>query len=123
MKNYLLTYVYLIFLIFLFFSCCTKEILIDVPPQLEIRVTDLNDQTVSSVSVSLYLTFDDWDQELNAVATQTTDLNGVVLFEALEPQTYFFYAEKGTLNNKFGVATHSMMLTPNQKINVTTQIK
>ena len=120
MKNYLHTYVYLVFL---FFSSCTKEILIDVPPQLEIQVTDLNDQTISAVSVSLYLTLDDWDQELNAVATQTTDSNGIALFETLDPQTYFFYAEKGVLNNKFGVATHSMMLAPNQKIKVTTQIK
>ena len=113
----------LCFLVFLFLTSCTKEVLVDVPPQLEVEVIDLSDNPQANVLVSLYTSFDDWDKQVNALESKTTTADGIVLFEGLLIQKYFFYAKKGSLNNKFTVATHEMDLMDNLRLKVTTQIK
>jgi PKD repeat protein len=44
---------------------------------------------ISGASVILYPTRDDWDYETNPIAEGTTDNNGVVVFENLDPVIYF----------------------------------
>jgi hypothetical protein len=44
---------------------------------------------ISNASVRLYPTQDDWDYETNLVTEGTTDNDGVVVFENLDPAIYF----------------------------------
>jgi PKD repeat protein len=48
-----------------------------------------SEHRISGASVILYPTMDDWDYETNAIAEGTTDNNGVVIFENLDPAVYF----------------------------------
>ena len=113
----------LCFLVFLLLSSCTNEVLVDVPPQLEVEVIDLSDNPQANVLVRLYTSLDDWDNQVNEIESKTTTIDGTVIFEGLLIQKYFFYATKGSLNNKFTVATHEMDLEDNLRLKVTTQIK
>ena len=47
------------------------------------------DVRISNASVILYPTLDDWNYETNAIVEGTTDNDGVVVFDNLDPAIYF----------------------------------
>ncbi len=78
-------------------SSCTK---IDMLPQLELSVVNIEGQAVSGVIVGVFDQQDEWSMRENPVQTwRETDDNGRVLFIDLQEQIYFFYADGDTLNN------------------------
>jgi len=116
----------LIFILFLVFNlqCTEKEYVdVDVNPQLEISVIDINGKSVNGVSVKLFQTEDDLISKENEEQTKTTDSEGKVVFEDLNEEVYYFYAEKGDLNNYFEVVTFSDPLVKNEKRTITCTIK
>jgi PKD repeat protein len=54
---------------------------------------------VPEASVILYPTLDDWDYQTNAVVEGTTDANGVVVFENLNPVVYYLDVWHASHNN------------------------
>ena len=117
MKKFTTLFVYL-----LFFSC-TKEVLVDVPPQLEIIVVDLDGNTISDALVKLYFNEKDWNFDENAVIEKRTGDSGSILFEDLKEQVYFIYAEKESKNNRHGVATFDQALQVNKLLKLNIEIK
>jgi hypothetical protein len=57
------------------------------------------DLRISNASVILYPTLDDWNYETNAIVEGTTDNDGVVVFDNLDPAIYFIDVWHDTYNN------------------------
>jgi PKD repeat protein len=57
------------------------------------------DRRISNASVILYPTLDDWTYENNAIVEGTTDINGVVVFDNLDPVIYFVDVWHENYNN------------------------
>lgn len=57
------------------------------------------DRRISNASVILYPTLDDWTYENNAIVEGTTDNNGVVVFDNLDPVIYFVDVWHENYNN------------------------
>jgi len=57
------------------------------------------DHRISNASVILYPTQDDWVYENNAIVEGTTDNNGIVVFENLDPVIYFVDVWHENYNN------------------------
>ena len=89
------------------FLSCTKEEYVDADPQLLFTVVTDNLVFVESATVSLFDSQEDWETHSNVVASLQTDGKGQVLFENLHEQTYYFYIEKGDLNNLADIAALS----------------
>lgn len=71
---------------------------------LEVTVAEWNsnyvlNNLISGVSVILYPTLADWDNETNPVAEGTTDASGVVVFSGLNTQSYYIDAWNPSYNN------------------------
>ncbi len=83
---------------------------------LRITIKDSNDQLLSGADVKLYLTEADLHSGLNQIGlTTTTDNSGTVLFDSLQPVKYFFFAQKGCINNQrsvFPIKTFDSTLVP-----------
>jgi PKD repeat protein len=58
-----------------------------------------NEHSVSNASVILYPTQDDWDFQTNAIVEGTTDADGVVRFENLNPVIYYIDVWHENYNN------------------------
>ena len=106
-------------------SGCTKKeyVEVDVAPQLEIMVTDISDDPVSGAAVTLFETESDFYENENPVKTSVTDAAGKVLFEELNETIYYFYAEKGDLNNFYEVMTFNDPLSKNEIKTITCIIR
>lgn len=113
----------LIALLFCTLLGCTKEEIIDVTPQLKIFVINQEKTKVTSAKVNLYLTEEDWLDNINVIKTLETDNNGEVFFENLEEKHYFFYVEKNNENNRYGVASIQQPLNVNEIANITVTIQ
>lgn len=118
MKNYLFVFL----LLGLSFSACTKTNYEDNLPQLEITVINPLDDFVSNAKVSLFQNENDWNNKANSVSEQSTDANGLVLFEDLEERTYYFLVQKGELNNMESASYIDTPLEINVKAQVITVI-
>lgn len=114
-----------VILCFILIAGCTKKeyIEIDVAPQLEIMVKDLSDNTIAGATVNLYSSEEDFDLKNNEVQTKTTDDNGKALFKDLSEDIYYFYVEKGELNNYFEVVTFASPLKKNEIKTITCIIR
>jgi len=99
----------------LIFQACTKEEYVDADPQLLFTVVTDNLTFVEGASVSLFNSQEDWETHSNVVASLQTDGKGQVLFENLHEQTYYFYIEKGDLNNLADIAALSQPLQKGRK--------
>lgn len=97
------------------FLSCTKEEYVDADPQLLFTVVENNLVFVEEATVSLFNSQEDWENHANVVASQQTDGKGQVLFENLDEQTYYFYIEKGDLNNLADIAALSEPLQKGRK--------
>jgi len=113
----------IIVFIFAFSIGCKKYIEVDVDPQLEITVTDMSDNIVVGATVNLFTTEEDFLLNENPIKTKTTDAAGQVLFEELNEMIYYFYAEKGELNNYYEVVTFAKSLKKNEIKTITCVIR
>lgn len=106
-------------------SDCTKKeyVEVDVAPQLEITVNDISDNPVSGASVTLFETEGDFYQDENSVKASVTDATGKVIFHKLNEKIYYFYAEKGDLNNFYEVVTFTIPLSKNEIRTITCIIR
>ncbi len=104
------------------FTACKKEI-IDTPPQLQLHVFNEAGNSVSNANVSLYLSEEDWENKSGTITTAITTNEGTVLFENLEEQVYYFWVEKGELNNNYTIAATGKPLAINTIAKVKVEIK
>jgi hypothetical protein len=106
---------YILFLVtIIIFSIigCKKD---RISTTLEIRVVDEQGIYVNGASVKLFKTQSDMENDTNQFgATQMSDVNGKVTFNNLGTDIYYWFAEKGCLNNVNGITT-----TPALDLNVT----
>lgn len=102
-------------IVHIFFGCTRKEYVeVDVAPQLEITVTGASANPVPGATVTLFETQEDFYKNENPLETSVTDATGKVLFDELNEDIYYFYAEKGELNNFFEVVTFTIPLIKNE---------
>nr|WP_321358130.1 hypothetical protein [uncultured Draconibacterium sp.] len=94
---------------------CTKEEYVEPAPQILITVVEDDLVFVEGASVSLFNSQEDWENHSNVVASLQTDEKGQVLFENLDEQIYYFYIEKGDLNNLADIAALSEPLQKGRK--------
>jgi hypothetical protein len=113
----------LIVLLFFTILACTKEVIIDIAPQLRISVFDQENTKIASAKVNLYLTQEDWLTNVNIIKTLETDNNGEVFFENLQEEHYFFYIEKNNENNRYGIASIQEPLKINETANITVTLQ
>jgi len=102
---------------------CKKIEYINNKPQLEIIVTDDKESHIQGADVLLYESEQDWINKTNQLNNKTTDLSGIALFTDLETKIYYFYVEKGELNNSESIAVIDKELKENTKAQVSTIIK
>jgi hypothetical protein len=118
--------IYTVFVLILLLNiqCTEKEYVdVDVNPQLEVLVLDIESNFVSGVTVKLFSTEEDLISKTGEIQSISTDSDGKAIFNELEEKIYYFYAEKGNLNNYFDVVTFLEPLSENQIKNVTCIIK
>lgn len=119
------TQLVLIILLQLAFFACSKEKteLIDNAPQLEITVVDISHSPVADAAVSLFVNEADWKAQTNSIAETTTNDNGQALFQELEAEVYYFYAQKGEMTNQKSTSLIDTPLAINVKATIQTTIK
>jgi uncharacterized protein (DUF2141 family) len=89
-----------VFVILIITPSFTEQVL---PTKLRVFVRNNLGNLEEGVSVSLFLTEEDYNNETNQVGeTQVTDSKGRATFKELEPNTYYILARKGDLNNYGG---------------------
>lgn len=105
-------------------SCERTEYLeVDVAPQLEITVTDNSGNSIENATVILFDTEEKFTSNSNPIQTLVTGSNGKALFKDLNEDIYYFYVEKGALNNYYEVVTFSEPLEMNQIMTITCIIR
>jgi hypothetical protein len=105
------------------FFVITDYVDIDVAPQLEITVTEISGIVVDSATVTLFGSQEDFLSQENILQTLITGSAGKVLFKELEEDIYYFYIEKGELNNFYEVVTFSEPLEMNHVMTITCVIR
>ncbi len=80
---------------------------------LAVSVVDADGNVLSGISVTIYLTRDDWEEGINSVDFGTTNTNGMITFRSLEPQSYFIEALSGDLSNWDGTVETSVLVANN----------
>lgn len=111
MKKYLI--------LFIFILACDQTEYVEPLPQLEITVVDhLTEEVIQSARVRIYETFTDWEHRVHAVDSMDTSSQGVVLFTDLQEIKYYFFIEKGEMDN---VAHYSATHEP-LKVGVRSQL-
>lgn len=108
----------LLFIVFQsFFICCNPEEIfeIDVLPQLELQISDRSNNVVQGATVMLFSSEENWESQSSAIKVSSSDLDGKALFKDLNETQYYFYIEKGDLNNYYEAVTFSEPLRKNEK--------
>ena len=118
MRNFLI-----IITILILTNSCKKEKFIDNAPQLEITVLDFNGSFIQGASVCLFESEYDWKNNINKQFIDLTNSNGIVLFEDLKVQIYYFYVEKSGMDNRETIAVIDKELQINVKARISTIIK
>ena len=109
-------YIALICILFTLSSFTTSSVL---PTNAKFTIVDELGNRVLGATVTLYLTKEDYREELNPVQTSITDDKGIVTFKKLEPKNYFVHAYKGDKNNNFaGVETDVLIEGKMNKITI-----
>ncbi|MEZ5106667.1 MAG: SpaA isopeptide-forming pilin-related protein [Draconibacterium sp.] len=103
-------------------QACEKTEYIKSSPQLEITVINENVVFVEGATVTLYNTKEDWKQKENEVQSLQTDSKGQVFFEDLQEQKYYFFVEKGDMNNMADIAATAEPLKVGQLSQLLVQI-
>jgi hypothetical protein len=91
--------------IFIMFNSCKKDDQISTTA-LKIRNIDEQGNPIPGVTISLYKSLDDMENQKNQIgSTLTSDANGEVTFDGLESIKYYWFAQKGCKNNVNGITT------------------
>jgi hypothetical protein len=86
-------------------NSCIKDEQID-STGLKIRVIDEEGNSVPEVSVKLFKSLNDMENQINQLgSTRTSDANGEASFTDLDTIKYYWLAEKGCRNNIHGIIT------------------
>ena len=101
----------------------TEYIEVDVKPKLEILVTNSENIPIIDAIVTLYKSEEDFSSEQNAIESSKTNTDGKILFQELDERVYFFYINKGELNNYYEVVTFSEPLSKNEKRTISSIIR
>jgi 5-hydroxyisourate hydrolase-like protein (transthyretin family) len=92
-------------LAFALFSCereFENDIVSTTPPELHVITQNADGDPVEGADVTLYTSEEDYNNETNALATQTTNAEGKAVFtesELTDPGVYYVRAVDGALNN------------------------
>lgn len=106
----------LLVLALLFFSCSKNSGGGGTTAQdtkLKLKITDDLGNASVGASVILYASLSDYQNNVNMTAIATTDVTGTVTFSNLSAIKYYWFAQKGCLNNVFGTSTTTTALTAN----------
>ncbi len=79
-------------------SSFTKTINIYHPTELKLVVKNNSSEIQPNVAVSIYNSSFDYNDQKNAVATKSTDENGVVIFSLIDATRYYFGTTVGYLS-------------------------
>ena len=104
----------LILLLLIGTMSCTKTEYTDYPPELEIHVVNPDHEAISSALIELYQEKEDWDDQRNPVSTAYTNDTGTCVFPDLEAKNYYFFIQKDSLSNQYGIAGFEEALRPNE---------
>ena len=113
----------LIIVLSVILNACTLIEYETLPPQLEIKVFDVNDNVIPDVNVSLFLNQEDWENDTNVVMTGMTNSGGSVVFDNLDELVYFFKAEKDGLSNDLDIVSFNEPLKKGEKRIIKTKIQ
>jgi len=91
---------------------------------LKVRIIDNKGNSLPGVTVKLYTALEDLEQEEKQVSTTlTTDTTGEVVFSGLSMLKYYWYAEKGCMNNMNGILTTDKLEAGEEKTITSTLIE
>jgi hypothetical protein len=102
--NALKTGLAVLFLTCLFLANCSKQDETILKPRLLITLKDDSSKAVSGATVRLY------KNEQDPGITLVSDTSGVVFFENLEAELYYWHAEKGCSTNRVSQTTLNLPL-------------
>ena len=89
------------------------------PTNLEITVLDDKGNLQAGVSVKLYASEDDYDNDENVVASGKTNEKGELKFKKLDTKSYYIRAVKGDMDNESSAnQTGALEGKKNNKVNV-----
>ncbi|MGF7139837.1 hypothetical protein [Roseimarinus sediminis] len=106
-------YVLLTGLVLILQGCNETEYVLSAP-QLEFTVVTDNMVFVEGATVTLYNTKEDWTNREHAVQSLPTDSKGQVFFQDLNEQKYYFFVQKGEMNNLADIAATAESLQMGQ---------
>jgi hypothetical protein len=109
-------------LIIALWSCSETEFM-DNAPQLEITVLSSSGERIENAFVFLYKSELDWKNKLNPILSDETNSQGIILFDNLEEQLYFFFVQKEELTNIESISALEKELQINVKAKITTILK
>lgn len=102
-------------LLFLF-AACTKDNQSSTT-SLTVRLIDEKGNSLKGVSVQLYVSSYDMELQQNQDRiTQVSDSTGEVTFTGMEAARYYWFAEKGCMNNVSGVTTTDKLVIGRSRI-------
>ncbi len=109
-------YLFAIIATFIINFGCTKDDPI-TSTTLEIRLIDESGNSVSGATVKLYKSLNDLQNKVNQLGTtQTSDSDGKVRFSNLDAITYYWFVEKGCLNNVNSILTTDALESGKTKV-------
>ena len=116
-------HLFAIILIILMVNSCKKDEK-EKTTSLEIRIIDQYGMSVSGVSIKLYKSETDLGEQQNQVGSAlTTNANGEVTFNNLDPVKYYWFAEKDCNNNVNGIYTTDALQSNETTVITTTVIE
>lgn len=102
-------------LVLILTGCTKKEyIYVNVAPKLELVVVNTVGNVQEGAVINLYKTEADFYSKTNSTRNGSSDVNGICVFENLDESIYYFYMEKGGLNNYYEEVTFSSPLKINE---------
>jgi hypothetical protein len=115
MKHKILRTFVLCTLVLVLTGCTKKEFLdIDVAPQLKLVVVDSEGYQQEGATIKLYKTEDDFYSNTNSAGNGVSSADGTFIFKDLEERIYYFYVEKGDMNNYYEEVSFSAPLKINE---------
>src|SRR5205823_5619606 len=83
--------IYLALFLLLSFSSCNKNNSTTANANFQFTILNESGQPADKTVITLYKTENDYYYDQNAVASQTTDNNGIAIFSNLSPVSYYYY--------------------------------
>ena len=95
------------------------------PQTTDLQITVVNElgQRINAANVTIYQLKTDYTNNINAIDSGITEVNGVITFENLRAINYYFYIEKAPATNEFTEQKTIAPLTSNMLNTVTVLIE